>query len=143
MELGPAFFIIPCNYAAPRGGRGPKRGDGGRAVRASRALDGSSYPGASLFKEGMRAAITRPGKLGAFTMRQRYNLERAMPVVIEVALEELRLIENLAKAVLEQEDMPDGVWKSELRNLLESVRGTIQEVASDAKHHFTGIADHQ
>jgi hypothetical protein len=76
-------------------------------------------------------------------MRQRYNLERAMPVVIEVALEELRLIENLAKAVLEQEDMPDGVWKSELRNLLESVRGTIQEVASDAKHHFTGIADHQ
>lgn len=73
-------------------------------------------------------------------MRQRYNLERSMPVVLEVTCDELRLIEKLAKAVLEQEDMPDGVWKSELRDLLEGVQGAIKEVASDAARHFTGMA---
>jgi hypothetical protein len=72
-------------------------------------------------------------------MRQRYNLERSMPVVLEVTFDELRLIENLARAVVEQEDMPDGVWKGELRDLLESVQGAIKEVASDAAQHFAGV----
>lgn len=76
-------------------------------------------------------------------MRQRYNIERSMPVVLEVTCEELRLIENLAKAVIAQEDMPDGIWKGELRDLLESVQGAIKEVASDAARHFTGIAENQ
>jgi len=76
-------------------------------------------------------------------MRQRYNLERSMPVVLEVTFDELRLIENLAKAVIEQEDMPNGVWKSELRDLLKSVQGAIKEVAEDATRHFTGIAGEQ
>jgi hypothetical protein len=79
-------------------------------------------------------------------MRQRYNLERSMPVVLEVTFGELRLLENLAKAVIEQEDMPNGVWKSEVRDLLESVQGVIKEVARDAADHFKGcpgIADNQ
>jgi hypothetical protein len=76
-------------------------------------------------------------------MRQRYNLERAMPVVLEVTFDELRLIENLAKAVIELEDMPKGVWKSELRDLLEGIQGAIKEVAEDATCHFTNIANEQ
>ena len=72
-------------------------------------------------------------------MRQRYNLERSMPVVLEVTCDDLRLIEKLAKAVMEQEDMPDGIWKSDLRDLLESVQGAIKEVASDAASYFADM----
>ena len=72
-------------------------------------------------------------------MRHRYNLERSMPVVLEVTFDELHLIENLAKAVIGQEDMPDGIWKSDLRNLLENVQGAIKEVTSDAAQHFAGV----
>lgn len=74
-------------------------------------------------------------------MKQRYNLERVMPVVLEVTFEELRLIEKLAEAVIGQEEMPNGIWKSDLRDLLEGVQGVIKEAAHGAAGHFNRIAE--
>jgi hypothetical protein len=74
-------------------------------------------------------------------MRQSYNRERAMPIILEVTFEELRQIESLAKAVMGQEEMPDGIWKSELRDLLEGVQGAIKEAARDAAGHFNSIVE--
>ena len=74
-------------------------------------------------------------------MRQSYNRERAMPIILEVTFEELRQIEKLAKAVMGQEELPEGIWQSELRDLLEGVQGAIKEAARDAASHFTCYAE--
>lgn len=76
-------------------------------------------------------------------MEHSYNRERKMAVVLEVTFEELQLLQTLAKAVAELDEMPSGIWAPDLVDLTENLRAAVTQAARDAAAHFTGIADHQ
>ena len=57
MELGPAFFEIPTNYAAPRAGRGPEKGGWGSPLARGAGLGWVQLPG----RAGWRGPRT-PGR---------------------------------------------------------------------------------
>jgi hypothetical protein len=76
-------------------------------------------------------------------MEHSYNRERKMEVLIEITFEELQMIQSLAKAVAKMDELPSGVWLSDLVNLTDNLEAVITQAARDAAAHFTGIADNQ
>ena len=74
-------------------------------------------------------------------MQHRYNRERDLPIVIETTVDELRLISLLAEAVAKLDEMPKGVWESDLRTLTTNVKGVLNAVAYDAHQHFKRLRD--
>ena len=72
-------------------------------------------------------------------MQHRDNRERDLPIVIETTVDELRLISLLAEAVAKLDEMPKGVWESDLRTLTTNVKGLLHEAACDAQLHFKHV----
>ena len=74
-------------------------------------------------------------------MHHNYNRERSMDIVLNVSFEELRLIRDLARAVGEMEEMPDGVWSHDVKHLGTYADTALHQAAVEAAEFFRNVAE--
>jgi hypothetical protein len=74
-------------------------------------------------------------------MKYEHTREHMMPVIVELSYKDIQLIQQMAKARLEQEETPSGLYKGEIRTLEREAGEVLSSVSSFMQYAFPKIHD--
>jgi len=70
-----------------------------------------------------------------------YNRERAMVTVVEMTVEEIKILLTLAESFKEVDELPDGVWAKDLRVLIQALKAAQLKSYEEALESFKYLAE--
>ena len=74
-------------------------------------------------------------------MQHVYNRERAMVTVVEMTVEEIKILLTLAESFNEVDKLPDGVWAKDLRVLIQALKAAQLKSYEEALESFKYLAE--
>jgi hypothetical protein len=69
-------------------------------------------------------------------MKYEHTREHMMPVIVELAYKDIQLIQQMAKALLELEETPSGMYKGEIRTIEREAGEVLSSVSSYMQYAF-------
>ena len=74
-------------------------------------------------------------------MKYEHTREHMMPVIVELAYKDIQLIQQMAKALLELEETPSGMYKGEIRTIEREAGEVLSSVSSQMQYAFPRTHD--
>lgn len=69
-------------------------------------------------------------------MKYGYTREHMLPIAMEVTLEDLRILQKMTKHLLEKEELPDDMYKGDIRKVDREITETLKRIDEAMAYAF-------